>query len=189
MRVLTAFVVSVALLGCASPPPQQKSYYLLRDLAAQPEGAERSDARVGIGRVVAAAYLDHLGLALETAPNEVRAARNHLWSEPLEHGLLIYLRGAVSSALGEPVAYRSEGAGRWEQVVEVYVEQLHGTMTGSAVIVAGYQLLGPGDAFSEYRFGQSAELDGEGYGALVAAEKRLLSALGEAIAESIRASR
>ena len=66
----------------------------------------------------------------------VRPARNHLWSEPLDQGLLIYLRSSVSAALGEQIGYRAPQGVVWDQVVDVFVEQLHGTMTGRALIVA-----------------------------------------------------
>lgn len=189
MRVLAASMLAVTLLACASEPPPQKSYYLLRGDDALNEGVVRSDARVGIGRVRVAAYLDHLGLSLEVAPNEVRPARNHLWSEPLEDGLIVYLRGSVSAALGEEVGYRAARDQSWDQIVDVFFEQLHGTMTGRALIVATYHVIGPGDTLAEYRFRRSVELRGEGYGALVEAEKQLVSALGEAIAASVREAR
>lgn len=189
MRVLAASILGIALLACASPQPLEKSYYLLRGEGGQTEGVVRSEARVGLGRVLVAAYLDHTGLALETAPNVVRPARNHLWSEPLDQGLLIYLRSSVSAALGEQIGYRAPPGVLWDQVVDVFVEQLHGTMTGRALIVAAYRITGPEGAVAEYRFSRSTESPSEGYAGLVSAEKQLVRDLGEAIAGSIRETR
>ena len=59
-------------------------------------------------------------------------------------------------------------------------------MAGRAVIVATYQISAPDALLGEYRFASSTDLPQAGYAGLVAAEKLLVSELGEAIADSIR---
>jgi len=191
MRVLTASILVMLMLAlaCASPQPVEKSTYLLRVDPAHAAGAVRSDARVAMANVAVAAYLDAPGLAIEIAPNQLRSARNHVWSEPLDRSLRLFLRSTISQSLGEDVGLKAAGGPNFDQVVSVLVEQLHGTMSGSALLVASYQIAGPGESLAEFRFAESAPLQSEGYSGLVATEKQLLKNLGRAIASSLRETR
>jgi uncharacterized lipoprotein YmbA len=72
--------------------------------------------------------------------------------------------------------------------VDVYVDRLHGTMAGTAVLDASYRITprpGAGDG-AEYRFSRSAPLPREGYPGLVDAEAELARRLAQAIAASLR---
>lgn len=189
MRATTLSILTLLLLACSSPPLVAKTHYLLRSGQETGVGAVRSDSRVGLRRTMVAPYLSHLGLALETAPNEVHAARMHLWAEPLDRALLIFLRSAISSSYGEAIGYRATEDTQWERSIDVFVEQLHGTMQGSALLVATYRIRGPGEAIVEYRFSSRRVLPREGYDGLVEAERQLLDELGAAIATSLRETR
>jgi uncharacterized lipoprotein YmbA len=75
--------------------------------------------------------------------------------------------------------------------VDVYVDRLHATMGGTAVLDAGYRITPPpgaGEAV-EYRFSRSAQLPREGYPGLVDAEADLARQLAQAIADSLREMR
>jgi uncharacterized lipoprotein YmbA len=117
----------------------------------------------------------------------VRAARNHQWAEPLADGLRLYLRDEMINALGEDVALNTFDPGAIDYVVEVFVEQLHGTRAGQAVLVASFRIE-PAKSGNvvERRFAQSKALDRKGYAALVDAEVTLLRQLAEAIAAELR---
>ena len=99
MRAI-ALVSVLLLVACGGSAPA-RTQYLLRSQAT--EGTVRVDtpARVGLGRVVVAPYLDQAGVVMETAPNEVTPARHHSWAEPLDEGALVFLRAEISAALGE----------------------------------------------------------------------------------------
>ena len=185
MRAI-ALASMLLLVACGGAAPA-RTQYLLR--AQAPEGTVRVDtpARVGLGRVVVAPYLDQAGVVMETAPNEVTPARHHSWAEPLDEGALVFLRAEISAALGEDVSFDPSDRSLWKYTVEVFIEQLHGTMTGQAVLVASYRITPRGAGSpSGYRFSRSAPLANEGYSGLVDAEAGLLRDLAVAIAGSIR---
>lgn len=186
MRAVLA-VSLLVLLSCASSPPQPTAY-LLRFAATDSDAAAPNEPSVVLGDVEVADYLEQRGLAIEVAPNELRPARSHVWAEPLGEGLPIFLRAAIASALGEDVGFAARGLSDWKQRVDVFVEQLHGTMSGRALLVASFRIT-PAEASgkpSDFRFSRSAPLEREGYAALVEAEMELAKQLAAAIAASIR---
>jgi uncharacterized lipoprotein YmbA len=179
---------SVALLVACAGSSAPRMQYLLR---AQPaESARRVEApvRVALGRVAVAPYLDQSGIVVQTEAGQVRAARQHQWAGPLDAGLRSYLRAEMSEALGYDVSARPADRVHWDYTVDVYVDQLHGTMAGTAVLDAGYRITprpGAGEVV-EYRFSRSAPLPREGYPGLVEAEAGLARELAVAIAASVR---
>lgn len=175
----------MCMMACAGAP-SPKTLYLLRYDASFPTKLTPSWPRVGLRDVAVAAYLDQPGLVVETAASEVRPAQNHLWAEPLDKGLTIFLRAAIASTLGEEVGMAARSAGDWEQSVFVSVEQFHGTMAGNAVLVATFWITPASGAVpSEYRFAQSLPLESEGYAGLVQVERILAERLAAAIAATL----
>ena len=100
--------------------------YLLRSEGSDDTVKSTAPARVGVGRVVIATYLDRSGLIIETDDGVIRPARYHEWAEPLEKSLLLYLRAETSKALGEPVGLNPTDRSRWKFTVDVFVEEFHG---------------------------------------------------------------
>ena len=182
--LILAFVCVSA--GCTSNTAPAASRYFLRT-AVTPSGVASADARIGLARVDVAPYLEPGGLAIETAPGQIQWAANHEWAEPLSAGLAFFLRGALSSAVGAEVGLHAAG-GDWPYTVDVFVEALHGTMQGDAVIVASYRIVQPGRTAADFRFTQRSALARPGYPAMVEAEKALLRELAHAIAGSLRAA-
>lgn len=184
----TAALLSVVLLAACAGSSAPPAEYLLRAEPAEPSGRVEAPVRVGFGRVAVAPYLDQSGIVVETEPGQVQPARQHQWAEPLEAGLRSYLRAAMSEALGYDVSARSAELDQWDYAVDVYVDQLHGAMTGTAVLVAGYRITprpGAGEV-AVYRFSQSAPLPRAGYAGLVDAEADLVRQLAQAMAGSLR---
>jgi hypothetical protein len=143
---------------------------------------------VSLGRVAVAPYLDRAGIVVETETGQVQAARQHEWAEPLEAGLRSYLRAQISRALGYEVSARLGDRLPWDYRVDVYVDRLHATMGGTAVLEAGYRItprLSAGESV-EYRFSRSTPLPREGYPGVVDAEADLVRRLARAIADSLR---
>jgi len=174
----------VACAGSSAPRTQ----YLLR--AAAPERAERLEVpvRVGLGRVAVAPYLDQAGIVVQTEQRQVQAAHGHEWAEPLEASLRTFLRAEMSEALGYDVSVSPSSSLPWDYTVDVYVDQLHGTMAGTAWLDASYRITPRTAAgeVAEYRFSRSAPLPREGYPGLVDAEADLVRQLAQAIAASLR---
>jgi uncharacterized lipoprotein YmbA len=174
------------LFACGSPTPFRTQYLLRAEVPATTVRVD-SPARVALGRITVAPYLDQFGIVIETDEREVRAARNHQWAEPLADGLRLYLRDEMINALGEDVALNASDRSAIDYVVDVFVEQLHGTRAGQAVLVASFRIeLAKSARVVERRFAQSKALDREGYAALVDAEVALLRQLAEAIAADVR---
>ena len=126
---------------------------------------------------------DQPGLLLETQSGEIRPARYNLWAEPIYDGVRGFLLMEISQSKGEdilPVLMNKDAA-----VINVRIDQLHGTHDGQAKLVA-YWWLARGDGIlSSYLFAESRTLDSDGYAALAAAEKALLSELATRIAGSL----
>ena len=183
----TVIVSSVLLLSCSGSAPPRIQYLLRGELTDTASRVE-TPLRVGLGRVTLASYLDQAGIVLETEAGQVTAARYHQWAEPLDAGLRSYLRSEVSRALGYEVCAQRGERVRWDYTVDVYIDRLHGSMGGTAVIDASYRIIPEADdaAVAEYRFAGSAHLASEGYDGLVDAEAQLTSELAAAIAESVR---
>lgn len=183
----TAFLSVVLLLACAGSPAS-RTRYLLRAEPAEQSGRVEAPVRIGLGRVAVAPYLDQSGIVVETEAGQVQTAREHQWAEPLGAGLRSYLGGEISAALGYDVSARPTDLDDWDYTVDVYVDRLHGTMKGMAVIDASYRITprsGAGD-IAAYRFSRTVSLPREGYPGLVDAEADLARQLARAIAASLR---
>ena len=152
-----------------------------------PDGIQ--DVRAGLGRVIVAPYLlASKGIMIETGAGEINAAVYSQWAEPLDAGLRWYLGSELSAALGDRMSGGLTDRRSWDYTVDVIIDQLHGTMHGTAVIEAGFVVIAKGEArpVSQVRFAKSIPLAAEGYGALVAAEMQLVSELADLIAETLR---
>ena len=183
----TAFLSILVLVACAGSSPP-RTQYLLRAEPVERTGRVEAPVRVALGRVAVAPYLDRSGIMVETETGQVQAAREHQWAEPLDAGLRSYLRAEISNALGYDVSASAADRRRWDYTVDVYVDRLHGTMSGTAVLDAGYRITpraGAGEVVY-YRFSRSAPLPRKGYPGLVDAEAGLARELAVAIAASLR---
>ena len=112
MQVTALLLLVLWVAACVSAPPERTQYLLRYDTAPAVPAASPASGKlkVGLGSVSVAAYLTQPGLALETAPNQLRSAQNHLWAEPLAAGLTLYLRAAIAARLGEAVGLQTGSA-------------------------------------------------------------------------------
>lgn len=187
MRSIVLLLSTALLFACAGKPVE-RTLYLLRAAPTSASGRVEAPVRVGMNRVMVAPYLDQAGIIVETEAGQVRAAREHRWAEPLDDGLRSLLRAEVSRALGYDVGSAHGGRQVWDYTVDVYVDRMHGTMAGAALLDAIYRITprsGSGEGVT-YQFSRSAELSREGYAGLVEAQQRLVVELAEAIASSLR---
>ena len=186
------FVLALTLLtACASSPPEI-TYYLLRPPLDEGSGPIDAPIRAGLGRVVVAPYLDRSnGIQIETKDGEIRPATQYQWAEALTAGVRWYLRAEVGKQLGHQIGGSLTDRRDWDYTVDVFVERLHGTMTGQAVLVASFIVRGGttatgAPAIYEYRFAESTPLPDDGYTAVVEAEKALLAEFAGRIADVLR---
>ena len=179
----------LALAGCAGSPPPETEHYLLRSDAGIAANGELIE--IGVGSVHVASYIDRSGIVVETAGGTMRPANNHQWAEPLREGLRTFLADEISGFLGQPVRPGNLGDTKWREytqaVVDIEIHELHGTLDGTATLSARWAVVDPAarNVLTEHSFARQEALRADGYRALVDAEKRLLSDLAEAIAQSL----
>jgi uncharacterized lipoprotein YmbA len=188
MRIkIPLLLVFLLAAGCAGTPPPPRTYYLMR--AQVSEGVSRAEAPVAIalGEVEVAPYLAVPGLVLEIAENEVQSARQHLWAEPLDESLRLYLRAQISNELGYELRANVTPGSAPDHEIDVSVEELHGTLSGAARLVASWRITSSDDAaeFAVFRFVRNRALAQDGYAALANAELALVDELAAAIANSL----
>ena len=179
-----AGLLLVALLsGCASQtiPP---TYYLLRSDQNLPSSALSTSKQYSLGTVEIAAYLDQPGLVMATGNGEMRPASQNLWAEPIYDGVRNYLATEIAQANGEELLPTK--LTKNTTVINIKIDQLHGTPDGKAQIVAYWSLALDGQVVALNRFSDSRALTTSGYAALVDAEKALLADLAKQIAASLK---
>ena len=70
-------------------------------------------------------------------------------------------------------------------ILDIHIDQLHGTNNGTAKLVAFWWLRRGGELVSAHQFSEEQALDEEGYEALIRAEETLLTGLSQAIANTL----
>ncbi len=182
-----ALWLSLLLLSACSSQPQEPNFYLLRSAGDMSTRELAPSGEFALGNVAIAPYIDQRGLMLETAGGEMRPARQHLWAEPLYEGIRLYLLSEISLGSGQDLLPAAAGAG--STVINVRIDQLHGTKDGQARLVAYWWLEHGGELVSAYQFAEYRELKNDGYAALAEAQKQLLSELAANIATALETTK
>lgn len=179
-----ALLAALLLAACASQAPKTTLYLLPAEVAT---GTSRltGPVGVGLGRVGVAPYLAESGLVIETAERQVRPARFHQWAEPLDDGLRHFLQIEISKACGYALSDDTTQRARWDSTLDIEIDRLHGTLSGSAVLIARWRVTASTGESQEFRFAASQPLPSKGYAGLVEAEIVLARQLAGAIAETL----
>lgn len=172
----------VLVSGCASQTTEP-SHYLLRSAQDLQSRQLQPSTEYSVGRVEIAAYIDKPGLVLETANGQMHTARNHLWAEPVYEGIRRQLMINIAAAHGEDIL--PDSLARTPVVIDIHIDQLHGSNQGKARLVAYWWLRQGNDIVTAHQFAEEMDLAEDGYGALVNAEENLLTRLAGAIASSM----
>ena len=183
---IAALLLTLLMVGCSSTTIDTQ-FYLLRHHQAVESRELKPSPDFSLGSVDIASYIDQPGLVLEVAPGQVRPAQHHEWAEPLHNSVRILLQREISIQLGAdlfPAAYSAAPT-----VVEIRVDQLHGTNDGEAMLLAYWWTLQNGEILSTYQYMKTAMLDQDGYAALAKAEEELLSGLAVSIADTLKTLR
>ena len=186
-----AILLPVCLLLAACTGGGKKAaeptFYLLRSEARAPDGLSKPPVDIGINRVSVADYLGQQGIVVATNGGQVRPAHQHLWAESLDSSIRLFLQDAVSVELGYPVSADVGRRRSWRYLVDIRIDEWHGSLDGEARILATWVLLDvPRDKIlSRHRFEQTGALKADGYDALVAAQSRALMHLSRDIAAGI----
>jgi uncharacterized lipoprotein YmbA len=181
MKVASLLLV-VLLTGCAGKAIEP-SYYLMRSDHDLETRALNPSKDFSMGSVVIASYIDQPGLLMETMDGEIHSARHNLWAEPVYEGVRNQLMVEIAQAKGEDLL--PANLGNTAIVLDIRVDQLHGTNKGTAKLVAYWWLRRGKDVVAAYVFAEEEPLATDGYTALVAAEEVLLTQLANKIAATL----
>lgn len=181
MKIIALLLVTL-LAGCAGQTTEP-SYYLMRSEQDLQSRELTPSREYSLGRVDIAPYIDQPGLALETANGEMHTARHHLWAEPVYEGVRRHLVVNIAEAHGEDIP--PNNLAKTPVVIDISIDQLHGTSNGTARLVAYWWLRREGELVSAHQFAEEMALAEDGYPALVAAEEALLAQLAKEIAATL----
>ncbi len=172
------------LAACSSAPVQQPSQYLLRSPVLPASGPANSVAAYDLSLVEVAPYLDQPGLVLETDSGEIHTARLHEWAEPLRLSLQGFMAAEIGRQLGASVSVRSGDINATR--IEISIDQLHGTHSGTALLVASWRSTGANGQVLAGQFAEEQTLGRDGYAALVQAQRSLLQRLAGNIGAALK---
>jgi hypothetical protein len=181
------YLLMLALLaGCAGQPTEPSSYLLRSSHELQTRTLEPS-TEFSMGTVEVASYIDQPGLVLETDNGEMHHARNNLWAEPVYEGVRNFLVISISHLSNMDLLPHK--LAQTPIVLDIYIDQLHGTREGSAKLAALWWLRSGDQLVSAHQFSEEKSLESAGYPALVKAEEALLENLARAIANTLTTSK
>ena len=187
MKARTLFLIFLLTVcaGCSSSPPPESHEYLLRPQVSSATYA--SESVVALGRIEIAPYLDKQGIVLETSAGQIDTATHNRWAEPLDFAIRRYLQVSLSQDTGQNIASTFESSSETKTQVDVYVHQLHGSVTGTVKIVAEWQIrdADSGDVIAAGQYAATETIAGDGYGEIVKAHSTLLDQLASAIASEL----
>jgi uncharacterized lipoprotein YmbA len=186
MLVKSASIVLILFITACSSAPVETQYYLLRQEKAPQTRALVASEDFALGKVEIATYIDQPGMVLEVGPGQIHPALHHQWAEPMRQGVRYFLQREISAALGKDLFPKALSDA--DTIIEIRVDQLHGTSDGQAVILAYWWLKKDGQIKSPHQFGETSPLARDGYEALAKAERALLRGLAASIAKTLKAS-
>ncbi len=170
-----SLVLLLMLSSCAATVAKPHLYLLTSEPVSQNVQSTYTQPCAPIAVAVQLpAYLERDGLVLQLNDNELVAADNHLWAEPLVYGVERLLNVCLNPA-SEVVAADTDASNTAQQV-KVVVEQLHGNAQGDSRLQARWSKVvtssaGPARA---HRFSAQAQQERPGYDALVSVQRGLL---------------
>lgn len=183
MRRAVALVI-LAIAGCAGSPPPPTEYLLSARPAPAAGLRSYESVDVALGQLGVAAYLARDGIVIETADGRLRAARGHVWAEPLAQSLRRVLQSGIERTRGTAVA--AEPLPGVQTVIDVDFERLHGTEAGRVMLMASWRVRdAAGEVLAQHRLVATRLTPADGYAALVRTHETLIGELATAIADSI----
>ncbi len=183
--ILTALILAGCTMGGSAV--EEPSFYLLRADTRLPDAPQPAPVSVGIGRVSIADYLAQAGIVVATSGDRVRPAHLHLWAEPLDSAIRLFLRDAISAEAGYLISADTARRGSWDYRLDIRIDEWHGSLAGDVRIRASWTLINTANdhEVAGHRFERTAMQADDGYEALVATQKRLLADLAGGIAASL----
>jgi uncharacterized lipoprotein YmbA len=171
-------------VGCASSPPESFDYLLRPQISSADYAAKPT---IALDKIEVAPYLDRKGIVLETSPGQVDTAKHHRWADPLNFSIRRYLQVALTQETAQNIASTFEPNSDVETRVDVFVHQLHGSVTGTVKLVAEWQIRSTdsGEVTASGQFSAAETIAGDGYGEVVQAHAKLLDQLASSISAKL----
>lgn len=183
-RCLALFGSALLLAGCAAQTTPPRQYLLDRPtLGNATLTIDDESASLLIDEVDVAAFLDASGIVYQTADNEVTAASQHRWAEPVERQLRRTLYTVLAKRLNNVAVFeRRPDTPANAARLSVSLDAFQGHYSGDAIIAGTWRLTSDnGDILARQRFRVERPLPEDGYTALV----RTLSGGWQEIATNI----
>jgi hypothetical protein len=196
LALLLSLLACLLLSGCAGSSAATRFYLLsppaggvARAVPAVPAGPGTPQARVAVGPVSVASYLDRPQIVTREGDGvRLGLAEFDRWAEPLAESLPRVLAEDVSRALGgeHVLVFPGVKADDADIRVAVDVTRLDGSLGGTVVLDAWWALLDRSGA--TLRRGRMVERRpaGDDYAALVTAQGGLTAALADTVAAAVR---
>ena len=148
------FLSVLALLSACASQTIEPNYYLFRSDQDLQSGKLSASREYSLGTVEITAYIDQPGLMIETADGQMRQASQNLWAEPIYDGVRNFLATEIAHANGQELLPTKLTENT--TVVNIRIDQLHGTLDGKAKIVAYWWLIKNDNVVALNRFSESA---------------------------------
>ncbi len=182
-RRYTAGVFALVLAGCGS---KQEFYRLSAATSAAVHG--ESSLSLGVGPISLPSYIDRSELVFQSGPNEFQIPPNVSWAGSLQENIAGVLARDLQAQLGarDVLAYPWPAGRSPRRRVALEVRQFHGISGSDAILETAWRIEDSSGVTISRGSGAFREpIEGAGYGAVVAAESRLLEQCATAIAKSL----
>ncbi len=183
-KTIATILAATILCGCGGPSP---TFYVLSAEGKLPSGGGTG---IGVGPVTLAEYVDRQNLVIQTGPNKLELAENHLWAGDLDGSVARVIATNLGRRLGtgnvRTYPWKRDSEIDWQVAMDIR-EFLAGD-DGYAHIEATWRLYSlPGSRLVSTRtFTGKEAIAAEDYEAVVAAQSRLLARLADDIAAGVR---
>lgn len=158
--------------GCQSVDAPQPRYYLLQT------DAGYASSSIEIESIYLPAYLQRASILLAVSDVEIRPARYHSWSEPLDHGI----RRVLSAEIGKQAIDQSRSTG--SVAIDIWVDTFHGYHSGKVLLAGRWSFVSQPDLVQPFQI--EVGLKSDGYAGLVAAHVDALKILAAEIASELQ---
>jgi uncharacterized lipoprotein YmbA len=177
----------VLLAGCLGPRQDTSAFFLLSPVL--PPAAESPvPVLVGVGPITIPAYLDRPQLIVRLSDNQIALSDADRWAEPLDANIERTLEDNLAAMLpgSSFITYPWYPTEQPDYALALDFRRFEADSTGAVTLEATWSLVRAGVRVDGADALLSAQADGPGRGAAVAAHSRALAELSGQIAAAVR---
>ncbi|MFD2258104.1 membrane integrity-associated transporter subunit PqiC [Luteolibacter algae] len=184
-KSIALFCLSFLLLSCGL-----RTYPTFYTLSADGPSPSGGGIGVGVGPVILAEYVDRENLVIQTSPNKLELAENHLWAGDLDDSIARVLSINLGRRLktGNIRTYPWQSDGEIDYQIAVDIREFVAGNDGYAHIDASWRIyaLPSRKLVASATFIDKEAIQEEEYESFVSAQSRLLSRLSAEISNRIK---